>query len=77
MLSDLDIAQAAKLKPILDVAGDIGLTKDDLEPYGWYKAKVHLDVRDRFAHRPNAKYIDVTAITPRPWARARRPPPWA
>ncbi len=66
MKSDLEIAQAAQLKPILEIAESIGLQQQDLEPYGWYKAKVHLDVRDRFADRPNAKYVDVTAITPTP-----------
>ena len=66
MLSDLAIAQAAKLKPILEVAESVGLRAEDLEPYGWYKAKVHLDVEDRLKGKPNAKYIDVTAITPTP-----------
>ena len=66
MLSDLDIAQAAKLMPILEIAKCAGLKQEDLEPYGWYKAKVHLDVIERFNDRPNAKYIDVTAITPTP-----------
>ena len=66
MLSDLAIAQAATLKPILEIAESVGLTKDDLEPYGWYKAKVHLDVADHLKDKPNAKYIDVTAITPTP-----------
>ncbi len=64
--SDIDIAQAAELQPILDIAQSVGLTPDDLEMYGKYKAKVHLDVRDKFRDRPNAKYIDVTAITPTP-----------
>jgi len=64
--NELEIAQAAKLRPILEVAGELGLTKDDLEPYGWYKAKVHLDVLERFKALPNAKYVDVTAITPTP-----------
>lgn len=64
--SDLEIAQAAKLEPILDIARKVGLTPDDLELYGKYKAKVHLDVRDRSAERPNGRYIDVTAITPTP-----------
>jgi formate--tetrahydrofolate ligase len=64
--SDLEIAQQAKLKPILEVAEALGLQKDELEPYGWYKAKVHLSVRDRLKDRPNGKYIDVTAITPTP-----------
>ena len=66
MKSDLEIAQAATLCPILDVAEGVGLQKEDLEPYGWYKAKVHRDVRERLAGRPNARYIDVTAITPTP-----------
>ncbi len=64
--SDLDIAQAATLHPILDIAAKVGLTEDDLDLYGKYKAKVHLDVRERFADRPMGKYIDVTAITPTP-----------
>ena len=53
MLSDLEIAQAAKLLPIVELAKRIGLSEADLEPYGWYKAKVHLDVMDRFADQPN------------------------
>lgn len=64
--SDIEIAQAAKLKPIIEIARKIGLDEDDLELYGKYKAKVHLDVIDRLKDRPNAKYIDVTAITPTP-----------
>lgn len=63
---DLDIAQAATIKPIIEVARHAGLHEDDLELYGRYKAKVHLDVRERLADRPNGKYIDVTAITPTP-----------
>ncbi|MEM8885269.1 MAG: formate--tetrahydrofolate ligase [Planctomycetota bacterium] len=64
--SDLEIAQEAPLDPILDIAAAVGLTEDDLEVYGKYKAKVHLDVREKFADRPMGKYIDVTAITPTP-----------
>ena len=64
--SDLEIAQAAELKPILEVAESLGLSPDDLELYGKYKAKVHLDVREKYADRPQGKYIDVTAITPTP-----------
>ena len=66
MLSDLDIAQKASLKPIKEIAESIGLSEDDLEYYGKYKAKVSLDTVDRFKDRPQAKYIDVTAITPTP-----------
>lgn len=64
--SDLEIAQAAELRPILEIAQAAGLTIDDLEVYGKYKAKVHLDVRERLAARPPARYVDVTAITPTP-----------
>ncbi|HET8630554.1 MAG TPA: formate--tetrahydrofolate ligase, partial [Thermomicrobiales bacterium] len=66
MTSDLEIAQAARLRPIVDVAAGLGLGPDDLEPYGRYKAKIHLDVLDRLRDRPNAKYVVVTAITPTP-----------
>ena len=64
--SDLEIAQAVELKPILEVAASLGLTIDDLDLYGKYKAKIHLDVLERFADRPQGKYVDVTAITPTP-----------
>jgi methylenetetrahydrofolate dehydrogenase (NADP+)/methenyltetrahydrofolate cyclohydrolase/formyltetrahydrofolate synthetase/formate--tetrahydrofolate ligase len=64
--SDLEIAQAAKLRPIVEIAAKIGLSPDDLELFGKYKAKVHLDVLERLKDRPNGRYIDVTAITPTP-----------
>jgi methylenetetrahydrofolate dehydrogenase (NADP+)/methenyltetrahydrofolate cyclohydrolase/formyltetrahydrofolate synthetase len=64
--SDIEIAQEAKMRPVLEIAAELGLSEDDLDLYGKYKAKVHLDVLDRLADRPNAKYIDVTAITPTP-----------
>jgi formyltetrahydrofolate synthetase len=64
--SDIEIAQAGKLKPILQIADEVGLKPSELELFGPYKAKVHLSVRDRLAKRPNGKYIDVTAITPTP-----------
>ncbi len=64
--SDIDIAQAADLRPILEIAAKLGLTEDDLDLYGKFKAKVHLDVLKRLANRPQGKYIDVTAITPTP-----------
>jgi methylenetetrahydrofolate dehydrogenase (NADP+)/methenyltetrahydrofolate cyclohydrolase/formyltetrahydrofolate synthetase len=64
--SDIEIAQEAKMRPIIDIAKELGLTEDDLDLYGKYKAKVHLDVLERLADRPNGKYIDVTAITPTP-----------
>jgi methylenetetrahydrofolate dehydrogenase (NADP+)/methenyltetrahydrofolate cyclohydrolase/formyltetrahydrofolate synthetase len=64
--SDLEIAQATEMKPILDIAASLGLGPDDLDLYGKYKAKVHLDVIERFKDRPQGKYVDVTAITPTP-----------
>ncbi|MEE8120689.1 MAG: formate--tetrahydrofolate ligase [Anaerolineales bacterium] len=64
--SDIEIAQEADLRPILEIAEKIGLEMDDLDLYGQYKAKVHLDVLKKVADRPQGKYIDVTAITPTP-----------
>lgn len=64
--SDLAIAQAATVKPILQIAAEVGLSERDLDLYGPNKAKVHLDVLDRFANLPQGKYINVTAITPTP-----------
>ncbi len=64
--SDLDIAQAAELTPIKEIAADIGLEEDDLIQYGKYMAKVHLDTLKKLEDRPRGKYVDVTAITPTP-----------
>ena len=64
MLTDIEIAQRAKLKPVLDVAKSVGLTEEDIEYYGKYKAKVSLSVKDRAGRE--GKLILVTAITPTP-----------
>lgn len=64
--SDIDIAQAAKLKTITQVAEELGVRPDELELYGPYKAKIKLEILDRLKNRPNGKYVDVTAITPTP-----------
>jgi len=64
--SDIDIAQAAELKPINLIAEELGLLPEELELYGDYKAKVRLSVLDRLKDVPDGKYIDVTAITPTP-----------
>lgn len=66
MLSDLEIAQQATLKPIKEIAAALGVTEDELELYGNHKAKVRLDLVDRLKDAPLGKYIDVTAITPTP-----------
>lgn len=64
--SDIEIAQSAILKPITQVAEELGLLPDELELYGNYKAKIKLSVLERLADVPDGKYIDVTAITPTP-----------
>ena len=64
--SDIDIAQAAKLKPILQIAQELGIRENELELYGPYKAKIKLEILDRLKNRKNGKYVDVTAITPTP-----------
>ena len=64
--SDIDIAHAAIIKPIKELADEIGILDDELELYGKYKAKVTLDILDRLKDVPDGKYIDVTAITPTP-----------
>jgi len=64
--SDLEIAQAAVMKPIIEIAKQIGLTEDDIELYGKYKAKIKLEVLDKLKDNPEGKYIDITAVTPTP-----------
>ena len=64
-MTDIQIAQAAKKENIVEIAKKIGLTEDDIEQYGKYKAKVNLDVLQKI-NRPNGKLILVTAITPTP-----------
>jgi formate--tetrahydrofolate ligase len=67
MLSDLEIAQRAELVHINKIAEQLELDPDtDLEHYGKYMAKVNLEVLDKLKNRPDAKYVDVTAITPTP-----------
>src|SRR5258705_9407532 len=64
MPSSLEIAQEAQLRPITEIAEAAGLLADEIEPYGRYKAKIDLGVIDRLAGRPDAKLVNVTAITP-------------
>lgn len=66
MLSDVEIAQQAKLRHIREVAGELGLSESDLIYYGNDKAKVLLDVFSRPAYKKDSKLILVTAITPTP-----------
>ncbi|MCD6356623.1 MAG: formate--tetrahydrofolate ligase [Anaerolineaceae bacterium] len=64
--ADIEIAQAAEMKPITLIAEELGLLPEEVELYGQYKAKVRLEVLDRLKDTPDGKYIDVTAITPTP-----------
>ncbi len=64
--SDIDIAQDSELKPIVDVAAELGIRPDELEMYGPYKAKVKLEILERLKDVPDGIYVDVTAITPTP-----------
>ena len=66
MLSDLEIAQRASIRPISEIAAALGLLEDEVVPYGRYKAKIELSALQRLADRPDGKFIDVTAITPTP-----------
>src|SRR5262249_36781818 len=65
--SDIEIAQAAKMRPILDIAREkLGIAPKNLEPYGHYKAKVSMEFIKSLKDRPNGKLILVSAITPTP-----------
>ena len=64
--SDIEIAQDSDLKPISEVAEELGLLPDEIEFYGPVKAKVKLEVLDRLKDKPDGIYVDVTAITPTP-----------
>jgi methylenetetrahydrofolate dehydrogenase (NADP+)/methenyltetrahydrofolate cyclohydrolase/formyltetrahydrofolate synthetase/formate--tetrahydrofolate ligase len=64
--SDIEIAQSTELVPITEIARTISLREGDLDLYGRFKAKIHLDVLDRLKGNPLGHYVDVTAITPTP-----------
>lgn len=66
MLTDIEIAQQTRLKPISEIAEKIGLTQDEYEPYGKYKAKITDEFLKRMENKPDGKLILVTAINPTP-----------
>ena len=66
MNSDIEIAQAAQMKPISEIAAGLGIPDSAFDPYGRYKAKIALDYVDSLADRPNGKLILVSAISPTP-----------
>ena len=75
--SDLEIAQAATLEPITEIAAENGISADRLEPYGKYVAKVLLDetTNAETARKRGSKYIVVTAVTPHPRSAKVKPLP--
>ncbi len=66
MLTDIEIAQKAKIVPIKKIAAKVGIKPGELEIFGDYKAKISLSILERIKNRPLGKYILVTAITPTP-----------
>ncbi len=66
MLTDIEIAQQAKMLPIHEIAKKLGILEEELEPYGRYKAKVSESIYRRLADKPDGKLILVTAINPTP-----------
>lgn len=66
MLSDIEIAQKAEMKPITEIGESIGIPAKELENYGHYKAKVSLKFTRELEEKPNGKLILVTAISPTP-----------
>lgn len=66
MLTDVEIAQSAKMEPIKEIAKKVGLDEDDLEFYGKYKAKISLEAIQKLKNNKNGKLVLVTAINPTP-----------
>ena len=66
MLTDVEIAQSAQMKPIKEIAAKVGLEEDDLELYGKYKAKISLEAIARSKDNKDGKLVLVTAINPTP-----------
>ena len=66
MLTDVEIAQSAKMKPIKEIAQKVGLDEDDLELYGKYKAKISLEAIQKVKNNKDGKLVLVTAINPTP-----------
>lgn len=66
MLTDIEIAQKAQMRKVKEIAADLGITEDELEPYGHYKAKITEECIQRLSDKPDGKLILVTAINPTP-----------
>lgn len=66
MLTDIEIAKQADIKPISDIAEKLGISADELEFYGKYKAKLPLSLLKKYENKEDGKLILVTAINPTP-----------
>lgn len=66
MKTDIQIAQEAKMKPIMDIAQSVGVNEEEVELYGKYKAKISLSIWDRLKDKQDGKLVLVTAINPTP-----------
>lgn len=66
MLTDIEIAQSCKMKKIYEIAENLGISEDDIEPYGHYKAKLSESLFKKLSNKPDGKLILVTAINPTP-----------
>ena len=72
MKTDIDIAQETQLKPIGDIASALGLSADDLEPYGHTKAKLSDQLLQRLQDKQDGKVVLVTSINPTPAEESQR-----
>src|SRR5512146_829710 len=66
MLTDIEIAQKARMRTIAEIGAKLGIPDEHLEPYGHYKAKISLDYVDSLAPRPDGRLVLVTAMSPTP-----------
>ena len=71
MKTDIEIAQEATMRPIIEIAKEIGIEDDEIELYGKFKCKVSLDIMERLKDRPEGKLVLVTAITPTPMGEGK------
>lgn len=66
MLTDIEIAQSAKMKDINEIAASLGISAQEIDPYGHYKAKISDSVLERLKDKPDGKLVLVTAVNPTP-----------
>lgn len=73
MQSDVEISQQATLKPIVEIAEQLGIKRDAIELYGDFKAKINVNKIPDYEERPEGKLILVTAMTPTPAGKEKQP----